>query len=378
MLRDERTALLAHYASCTVIFQALANGKHDVETIIAWWRRKPILQIAEALSTLQLGKVYDHDILKRFTEQELNNLMSAGPVAFASQRNGGDAVCGDGSSSVPSVSAGVERISFMPEQDFESRAWKYSSLSSSGETKAFGGAEPGCGLALGSALTMPHATDDTTPSSQFYRRDSYSPIFETNERSHFDPPAYLAQGEPGAKASGYGSQRISHLTDIGVERNNEARWKVMPFEATHELLEIFFRGHYTPFPTIVKDLFWDDFMAGKRDYCSIALIASMCCLACRIKDGYDIGPSVSLRNQLWHEASSLIRTVNSDDSIPNAQALGLMSLHQFGAGQYESAQALADESVSRLAQLFADLDQEILLKSSVQATTLYGAIALAR
>ena len=378
MLRDERTALLAHDEACTVIFQALADGKHDIETIIALWRRKPVEQIAKALWALQLGSSHDHDILERFSEQELNSLMSAGPVAFASQRNADDAVCEDGSSSAPSVSAGVEKLSSMPEEDFESRARKCSSLSSSGETETFGGAEPGGGLTLGSALIMPPATDDTTPSSQFYSRDSYSPIFETNERSHFDPPAYFAQGEPGPKASGYGSQRISPLIDFGGGSNNAARWKVMPFEVTHDLLEIFFREQYTPFPTIVKDLFWGDFMAGRRDYCSIALIASMCCLACRIKDGYDIGPSVSLGNQLWDEASRLIRTVNSDNSIPNAQALGLMSLHQLGAGQYESAQALADESVARLAQLFADLDQEIRLKNSLQATTLYGAIALAR
>ena len=55
-----------------------------------------------------------------------------------------------------------------------------------------------------------------------------------------------------------------------------------------------------------------------------------------------------------------------------------MSLHQLGARQHENAQALADESVARLAQMFADLDQEIRLKTSVQATTLYAAIALAR
>lgn len=226
---------------------------------------------------------------------------------------------------------------------------------------------------------MPQTTDDTTPQSQFYGSDSHSPILEKNDRVHFDAPVYFNQAEqPGRVGSGTSSQRHSHIIDFGGESRNEKDMKVMPFELTHELLEMFFQEQYTPFPTIAKDLFWDDFMAGNKDYCSIALVRIMCCLACRIRHGYDLGPEVSLGNQLWDEASRLIRTVNSENSIPNAQALGLMSLHQLGAGQYESAQALADEGVARLAQLFADLDQEIQLKNSVQATTLYGAIALAR
>ena len=72
----------------------------------------------------------------------------------------------------------------------------------------------------------------------------------------------------------------------------------MPFKIRYELLGVFFQEQYTPFPTIFKDLFWDDFMTGKKDYCSIALIRIMCCLACRIKDGYDLGPGVALGNQL--------------------------------------------------------------------------------
>ena len=87
MLRDERTALLAHDAACTVILQALTNGRHEIESIIALWRRKSVEQIALALSALQLGSEHDHDILEHFTQQELEGLMSAGPAAFASQQN---------------------------------------------------------------------------------------------------------------------------------------------------------------------------------------------------------------------------------------------------------------------------------------------------
>ena len=376
MIRDERKALLAHNAACTVVLQALPNSKHDVETVIALWRRKPIDQIAEALSAVQLGNQHDHDILERFTQLELNSLISAGPAAF-SKRDTGDAVGQDESSSVPLVSGGVEILGSLPEEDFGSPARTYSCLSSSGETKTFGDAELGCGLGLGSTQTMPNAIDDATPKSQLYWSDSYSPMLENNKRASFDTPEYFAQSEPGPSASGSGSQRVYPPIDFGVGSKNEAHLKVS-VETTYELLEIFFQEQYSPFPTIVKDLFWDDFTTGKKDHCSIALVRIMCCLACRVKDGYDLGAGVSPGNQLWDEASRLVRTVNPQNSIPNAQALGLMSLHQLGAGQYESARALADESVARLALLFANLDQEIRLKNSVQATNLYGAIGLAR
>ena len=378
MIRGERAALLAHDAASTVIFQALANGKHNIETIIALWRRKPVEQIAEALSALQLGSEHDHDVLKHFTQQELSSLMSAGPAVFSAKRNAGDAFFEDRPSSAPSVSAGMDKLSPVPEEYFGDRGRTYSYLSSSGNSKVFGGTEPGCGLGFGGTPKKPYMTDETTPQSQFHSSDSYSPILQKNERAHFDKPAYFAHGELGPDTPGQSSQRTPRLMDFQGESKNEARLKVMPFEITYELLEIFFQEQYTPFPTIVKDLFWDDFKAGKKDYCSIALVRIMCCLACRIKDGYSPGLDVSLGNQLWDEALRLVRSVNSGNSIPNAQALGLMSLHQLGAGQYESAWALANESVGRLALLFADMDQEIRLKSSVQATTLYGAIALAR
>lgn len=380
LLRDERTALQAHDAAFTLIIRALVDGEHEIETIIALWRGKPVEDIAEALSALRLGSEHDRDILGRFNQQELRSLLSAGPGAFASERNAGDASCGDGSSSSPLVSAGVDGLGSAAEQYLGGRDRTDSYQSSPDETKAFSGTQQsqrGWGFE-GTSPVMPHTTDGATPQSQFYGSDSHSPILEKNERVHFNTPVYFGQGEPGRVMSGTSSQRHSHIIDFGRESRNETDMKVMPFELTYELLEMFFQEQYTPFPTIAQDLFWDDFMAGKKDYCSIALVRIMCCLACRIRHGYDLGPEVSLGNQLWDEASRLIRTINSENSIPNAQALGLMSLHQLGAGQYESAQALADEGVARLAQLFANLDQEIQLKNSVQATTLYGAIALAR
>lgn len=67
-LCSERAALLAHDAAYTAILQALASGNHDMETLIALWRRKPIWQIAETLSALQLGNEQKHDIFERFTQ----------------------------------------------------------------------------------------------------------------------------------------------------------------------------------------------------------------------------------------------------------------------------------------------------------------------
>ena len=86
-----------------------------METVIALWRGKPIGQIAEALSALQLGNEHDHDIFERFTQQELNTLISAGPTKFASQ----------------------------PEEVFRRRARADSCLSSSAETRTFVDTESG-------------------------------------------------------------------------------------------------------------------------------------------------------------------------------------------------------------------------------------------
>ena len=321
-----------------------------METVIALWRGKPIGQIAEALSALQLGNEHDHDIFERFTQQELNTLISAGPTKFASQ----------------------------PEEVFRRRARADSCLSSSAETRTFVDTESGCGFGPGRTPTMPHMTDETTRKSQPYRSDSSSPIYENNWGAHLDTPVYFAQDEARPIAPGSGLQSISPLVDSEGGSKNEAYLKVMPFGITCELLEIFFQEQYIPFPIIVRDLFWADFMAGEKHYCSIALVRIICCLACRIRNEYDLGPGFSLSNQLWNETSRLVGAVNFENSMPNAQTLALMSLHQLGTGQYGSAQVLAEASVARLALLFSDLDNEFWSKNSVEATALYGAIALAR
>lgn len=158
---------------------------------------------------------------------------------------------------------------------------------------------------------------------------------------------------------------------------------VLPYELTREYLDVFFEKQVSPFPMVRQDLFFSDFMAGKKQYCSSALVRIICCLGCRILGGFDSALShhAETADRLFEEATQLLKsTEGSVCNVPNANALELMSLHQLGAGEYQRAQELADEAVQRLNFMHpqAGSDVEIKRLRAVQATTFSGAISLAR
>ena len=158
---------------------------------------------------------------------------------------------------------------------------------------------------------------------------------------------------------------------------------VLPYQLVRGFLDTFFSRQYLPFPAINRGLFMQDFYTGRRRYCSSALLRSICCLSCRILGGYDgRSPHAALGTRLFDEASRLLKLASeSEYSIPDAQALSLLALHQLGLGAYSEARELADESVRRIEFQCRQQDEEPCGDASfpaAQATTLFAAISLAR
>lgn len=156
---------------------------------------------------------------------------------------------------------------------------------------------------------------------------------------------------------------------------------LLPNDLVQGLLTVFVR-QYIPYPNIRRSLLMRDFHRGDGTHYSAALLRSMCCLACRVLGGYGAGNSsyASLGNRLFGETSRLIfaTTASMDCSIPDAQALGNLSLHQLGSGGFISARYMADESVRRLDSICRRQVREVQCEVDYATLALLGAISHAR
>ena len=156
--------------------------------------------------------------------------------------------------------------------------------------------------------------------------------------------------------------------------------QVLPYEFVQNVFSVFGR-QYVPFPTIQKDLFMRDFHQGSRVHCSSALLRSIACLACRVLGGYKSSASshAILGDRLYAETRQLLASTDPDEySIPDAQALGNLALHQLGLGEYADARALADESVRRIDITYRNQNIEEKVMPEHATTALFGIISFAR
>lgn len=132
-----------------------------------------------------------------------------------------------------------------------------------------------------------------------------------------------------------------------------------------------------------------DFVRGKRDSCSPALLRSVLCLASRSLAGYDAEASfyVNLGGRLSQEAKDLLYEPEEprDEDLPDAQACGLLAIHQLGGHDKRDALDLIEKCVGMLVSLTrkssnADVGGELSIVdwTSPLSTYLHGAVALCR
>lgn len=118
------------------------------------------------------------------------------------------------------------------------------------------------------------------------------------------------------------------------------------------LLSVFFEGgQYMAFLSVDRDAFMRDFLGGGDECCSPALVRAVLCQACRAVAGYDAAYSflVNLGDRLFDESKSTLgRMASTRFAVPDAQALGLLALHELGAGRETEAVELAEKAVGRI------------------------------
>lgn len=233
-------------------------------------------------------------------------------------------------------------------------------------------------------------TDVSAPSAQGDLDDAHvhsSRNMSGHDSSRRRPTTNISSERDGALVSLQGgdffeSEPLGFGAHVGYEE-----WGIVGLDIhqIHDLLDVFFDWQYIPLLFVDKDLFVQDFTSGKNTHCSPALIRALLCLACRSLSGYDKASSfhVNLGGRLLHEAKEILRDEkNSRDSLPNAQALSLLAVHQLGSHDMRDALDLVEQCVCMLASLRlkeAPVDQVATLSwTSAVSTCLHGAISLAR
>lgn len=235
-------------------------------------------------------------------------------------------------------------------------------------------------LGLQGTLGGPYVSEEASEGSA-YCSNLYSPVLTNIDRN---PPenSCSANGDVDARFPGGASETNAPETTDNIWDSSDL--VVLPYQLVKQSIDIFFNRQFLPFSAINRDLFVHDFHAGKRSYCSPALLRSICCLSCRILGGYDssISQHAALGSRLFDETARLLSLADeSKYTIPDAQALGLLSLHQLGLGEYAEARDFADESVRRIDFQYRQENEERRGDSpsqATQATNLFGAISLAR
>ncbi|KJZ70511.1 hypothetical protein HIM_10097 [Hirsutella minnesotensis 3608] len=153
-----------------------------------------------------------------------------------------------------------------------------------------------------------------------------------------------------------------------------------------QLFDAVFAWDYLPSCLLCRDVFLQDYHTRSNRYCSSALANALLALAARvmIEDGNKtvfLPQGWSSSNILSDEAEDLIRANESLDSLPDIQALGILSLYQFNCGNEAKAQELADSFLASATNICL---QETLLATQgdsypiVRAKTYCAAVSLVR
>ncbi|PHH60752.1 hypothetical protein CDD81_1290 [Ophiocordyceps australis] len=138
-----------------------------------------------------------------------------------------------------------------------------------------------------------------------------------------------------------------------------------------------------PFCLLNRDLFLWAYHEDSHLYCSSALVNALLALATLVvrEQAVDHGPSRELSCAFFTEAQSILKSTTAEPTLPDIQALGIMSLYKMSDGCGPEAQRLAHDFKCQIQDLCCsehnldDLGSEYVLASTV---TRYGAISLSR
>lgn len=150
------------------------------------------------------------------------------------------------------------------------------------------------------------------------------------------------------------------------------------------LFDVLLTWDYLPFCLIHRDSFLQDFHSGSDRFCSVALVHAILALSTRLVNEYgdssDVLPTGWVGSKYFYErAQALLRDNKQIISLPDVQALGILSLYHMRCGRETEAQGLAEV----FANTITELCQRVKAKEDGQyvrarATTYCGAVYLTR
>ncbi|KAH7166516.1 nitrate assimilation regulatory protein nirA [Dactylonectria macrodidyma] len=143
---------------------------------------------------------------------------------------------------------------------------------------------------------------------------------------------------------------------------------------------------YMPFSLLCKDQFLQDYQNGSSQFCSSALIHSILALASRLinenDDDFSLLPSGWFGSKLFlDEAETLLQANEPLESLPDIQALGMLSFYHIRCGREARAHELAEaciDRITRVRQQEKPTGMEEQQYSRACAITYCGAISLVR
>ncbi|TWU70561.1 hypothetical protein ED733_000559 [Metarhizium rileyi] len=168
---------------------------------------------------------------------------------------------------------------------------------------------------------------------------------------------------------------------------NEDTWTQIGWTKAHirHLIDAIFPWDYLPFSLLCYDLFMQSFYSDSAQFCSPALVCAILALASRVvnedKDDLEILPSGWIGSRTFFKKATAALQEGLSDSLPDIQAVGILSLYHLRCGKEAEAQDCAESFHRRVVELckhgfsLGDDDEQYL---AVRDTTYCGAVSLSR
>lgn len=177
--------------------------------------------------------------------------------------------------------------------------------------------------------------------------------------------------------------------DAYIAHSYVDRWTRTGWTTAHirHLYDALITWDYLPFCLLQKDIFLRDYHSGSGQFCSAALVHSILALATRLinegdDDTVDLLPSGWVKSELFFkEAETIIDDGAPINSLPDIQALGMLSLYHMRCGREAEALSVAETfaaSITGLCQREPLTGKEDKEYAKSRATTSSGAVSLVR
>ena len=180
------------------------------------------------------------------------------------------------------------------------------------------------------------------------------------------------------------SRRVSAASRSGAIFASVSEWTSVTKDVSliRELIKLYFTWEHPIFSLVCKDPFIKDFEDEKRRYCSSALVNAMISLACRFLDFSNARLDwPQLSDRFFHEAKQHLAD-SKEVTLPNVQALGLLSLRETVWGRQDKSMRFAEDCAKMALAMNTGSDGSDLADDAeyrtVRGTTICGAFSLCR